>query len=308
MDPVSANTNEPPDGSNFFSLNWSSVSGEGVDAVSVEDSSGKRCVYNYGPGVVSGDGLKPPTTKAIADYDICSDDYDPPAPNTVPTVTILYLVGEPPLPGDDDPIPGGTAVTFQGAVLDEDDDLENNLQWVSSLDGVLDPYADVDGDGLPDGDPSEFTVTDLSAGPHTITAQVADGGGLIGTASIDLQIDGAVQQCEPTGGGDVYINGVLATCPDPEVGPRLVCSADLDVEADKFQLGVTACCLCNATAKRCDENLPAGADPDPITGLEPCPDATIQNKDAVQVPTTLMFNNDPYYCITVGGRRTCYKY
>jgi hypothetical protein len=294
MDPVpGVATNAPSDGSKYYSLDWwITESSKSVDAVVVEDSSGKRCVFNYAPGATGGVDLKPPTNKAIADYDICADDYDPPPPNTAPTVEI-----------SSDPegtIPGGTEVTFMGSASDvEDPDLTGDqLQWSSSLDGFLDSAGG-----------SVFTVSDLSTGLHTITAQVADSDGLIGWASIELEITAVVaQQCEAFDGG-VLINGVAVTCPDEITEPRLVCSADLATDADKFELGVAACCLCNATAVQCDENLAAGDPPNPITGLEPCPDdAENANPDAVQVPTTLMFNNDPYYCITVGGRRTCYKY
>ena len=107
----------------------------------------------------------------------------------------------------------------------------------------------------------------------------------------------------------VLINGVAVTCPTSEE-PRLVCSADLGDNADKFAIGSTACCVCNATAIECDPELaelPESDEPYDDGLPAACP-KTKADIGGLQVPTTLMLNNDPYYCYTVGGRRTCFAY
>ena len=177
--------------------------------------------------------------------------------------------------------------------------MTNQLAWSSSLDGPL-------------GSGASISVSDLSAGVHTITAQVTDSGGLAGSDTILVEVLALVaQNCVVSDDGtSVEINGVEVLCPtatDPDGNPqpRLVCSADLSADADKFRLGTAACCLCNATAVECDPDLAEGDEP--VNGLGACPDAS-EFKGALQVPSTLMFNNDPFYCYTLGGKRTCFAY
>ncbi len=268
-------------------LNWTLGSAAEVDTVVVEDSSGKRCVYNYGPGVTGGTGLTPPANKSIADSLFCADDVVLPPPNTPPEATIQLPV--------EASVPGGQEVEFAGSANDaEDEGLTGaDLTWSSSLDGPL-------------GSGSLIFASDLSPGEHVITAQVTDSGGLIGSDSILLTVEATeAQNCVVSGdGSSVLINGVSVMCPEGDQ-PRLVCSADLSEDADKFALGSAACCLCNATAVECDPSLAEGDEP--VNGLEACPDTT-QLKGALQVPSSLMFNNDPYYCQTIGGRRRCFAY
>ena len=273
---------------------WELDNAAEVDAVVIEDSSGKRCVYNYGPGATGGSGLTPPSDKPVAKFLFCADDFVQKPPNTAPVVSITA-------PADPSTFAGGEEIVFSGTADDnEDGDLASLLTWSSSLDGPI-------------GDGAGITVSDLSAGEHRITAQATDFGGLVGSTEIWVTVEALVaQNCEVSADGtSVEINGVEVLCPtetDPDGNPlpRLVCSADLSPDADKFRLGNTACCLCNATATECDADLAEG-EIDPVTGLDACPDSTAV-KGSLQVPSTLMFNNDPFYCYTIGGQRTCFRY
>jgi len=279
-----------------MSTGWTKGTAEEVDSVIVEDSSGKRCLYNYGPGSTGGSDLTPPADKPVADAYFCADGYVQQSPNTPPQVTITSPIEQ--------SLPGGEEVLFAGNASDaEDGDLSGYIHWTSSRDGELDTGA-------------ELYLSDLSSGLHWITAQVIDSGGLIGSATISLQIEPLVaQNCVASeDGSSVRINGVQVSCPEPEYdasgnliddNPRLVCSADLSTGADKFEIGLAACCLCNAVAIECNPSLAEGDDP--VDGVPPCPDSEAA-KGALQVPTSLMFNNDPYYCYTVGGKRTCFYY
>lgn len=93
--------------------------------------------------------------------------------NTAPVVTILsplnnssYIAGQP--------------VVFQGSVTDDHDvNLSSSLAWSSTL---LTQTTSL-------GTGSIITITNLSPGVHTITAQVSDSSGLQGTASITLNIN-----------------------------------------------------------------------------------------------------------------------
>src|SRR5207302_10689700 len=70
----------------------------------------------------------------------------------------------------------GTAVTFTGTATDaENGNLASQIQWSSSLDGPL-------------GTGAGLTVSSLRSGIHTITARVADAGGLTGQAQITLTV------------------------------------------------------------------------------------------------------------------------
>jgi hypothetical protein len=289
MSPVSGVVSSP---SSPVALDWLLGTATEVDTVVVQDSSGKRCVYNYGPGATGGVGLSPPADKPIANTFFCADGNVKPAANNAPIVDITE-----PFFGV---VNGGVAVDFAATVWDEVQGLAAELSWNSSIDGFIGT-----GGSLP-------AVSDLSAGKHVITAQVIDSGGLIGSDSIDLEVLAAeIKACSqlPVVG---VVNETGVTCP-MSGEPRLVCSADLTYDADKFRLGTDACCVCNATAVQCDPDLAWDPDfaadqqpVDPVTGLGPCPLVDAYKK--VQVPSILMFNNDPYYCYTVGGKRTCFAY
>jgi hypothetical protein len=91
-----------------------------------------------------------------------------PPPNTPPAVAIVS-------PVDGAVFAQGADVLFEAAASDaEDGDLSDGLVWTSSLDGTL-------------GTGASFTRK-LSAGTHTITAQVTDSGGLAAEASVIVEI------------------------------------------------------------------------------------------------------------------------
>jgi hypothetical protein len=290
MQPASATVSNPTTIQGSNGIDWALTDTE-VDAVAVQDANGKRCVYNYGPGATGGMGLEPPTNKAVLEVFVCADGFVIPPPNSPPTVTIQA-------PSDNDPpYSSGDEIFFSATATDtEDGDLSAAISWSSSLDGPIKPD-----EGEPTG-----TLSNLSAGTHTITAQVADSGDLIGSDQVSITVEALVVPLCQVGDTFVLINGTQVDCPDGDE-PRLVCSADLSDDADKFELDNTGCCVCNTVAIECDPNL-AQAD-DPVNGLEPCPDLSGKDTNSpLQVPTTIILNNDPYYCYTIGGQRRCFYY
>lgn len=89
--------------------------------------------------------------------------------NAVPTVSVTSPVsGENFNPGDN--------ITFNASSNDaEDGDLTSQLSWTSNLDGVI-------------GSEGSFSIANLSAGIHTITASVTDAGGLSGSDSVTVNV------------------------------------------------------------------------------------------------------------------------
>jgi|CXWL01.1.fsa_nt_gi hypothetical protein len=103
--------------------------------------------------------------------------------NTPPTVTISA-------PANGSSFTAGTAVTFTGTATDvESGTLTASLSWSSSINGTI-------------GTGGSFSTSTLSAGTHTITASVTDGGGLTGSSSITVTINAAA---------GVLTNGVAVT-------------------------------------------------------------------------------------------------
>jgi hypothetical protein len=99
---------------------------------------------------------------------------------------------------------------------------------------------------------------------------------------------------------DAVLDATGIQCPSD--GSRaLVCNLELDKPFFGTADGSDTCCVCNnAALTECDTTVPAG---------EPnaCPDA-VGSKTGTEVTTHIEINNDPYYCLTWGGRRTCYPY
>jgi bacterial leucyl aminopeptidase len=90
--------------------------------------------------------------------------------NTPPTVSITA-------PANGSSYPSGTAVTFTGTASDtQDGPLSGSIAWTSSISGALGTGASIS--------------RTLTAGTHTIQAQVTDSGGLSSAASITVTITG----------------------------------------------------------------------------------------------------------------------
>ncbi|MBL8473845.1 MAG: hypothetical protein JNM98_18790 [Rhodocyclaceae bacterium] len=82
--------------------------------------------------------------------------------------------------------------------------------------------------------------------------------------------------------------------------PVLICSIELDQPFFGMKTG-DRCCVCNHEALvECDPSLPEGA-------AGSCPGPT-HNGAPKEVQTTIEINKDPYYCLSLGGTRTCYYY
>ena len=97
--------------------------------------------------------------------------------NTPPSVTLLQ-------PANGSSYTVGDSVSFSGSASDaEDGNLTPSLAWTSSLDGSL-------------GTGGSFSSTGLSVGTHTITASVTDSGGVSGSDSVTITVNGA---CLPLG-------------------------------------------------------------------------------------------------------------
>jgi hypothetical protein len=88
--------------------------------------------------------------------------------NTAPTASIAS-------PGNNASFSQGASISFSGSASDaQDGNLTSGLRWTSNIDGAI-------------GSGGSFSRT-LSAGTHTITASVTDGGGMSGTASITVNL------------------------------------------------------------------------------------------------------------------------
>lgn len=111
-----------------------------------------------------------------------------------------------------------------------------------------------------------------------------------------------LKSCSSGGGGGSFLDGTGITC--PASGRTLVCNVELDKPFYGLNDGTDTCCVCNnannAGLAECNPNAPAG---------EPnaCPKATAAT-NPVEVTTHIELNNDPYYCTTIGGSRTCFRY
>ncbi len=92
--------------------------------------------------------------------------------NRPPTATISH-------PADGATFIEGESIDFSGTATDaEDGDVTASLEWVSSIDGLIDSGG-------------SFSTSDLPAGTHTISATATDGGGLTGTDEITLTVNPA---------------------------------------------------------------------------------------------------------------------
>ena len=131
--------------------------------------------------------------KNYMDYsqDLCMDNFTPIQANrmrcTLANFRVDLWTGEPgnsaPSATIDSPSDGATysdgdVVSFSGTASDaEDGDLSGSISWSSDLDGSLGSGSSVS--------------SALSVGTHTVTASVVDSGGLSGSDSIEVTVQGA---------------------------------------------------------------------------------------------------------------------
>ncbi len=94
------------------------------------------------------------------------------APNTPPTVAITA-------PANGSIYAQGNIVTFTGTASDDGGVLTHALAWSSSLQGGI-------------GTGGSFTRSDLVVGTHTITASATDSGGLTGSTSRSITVNGPI--------------------------------------------------------------------------------------------------------------------
>ncbi len=136
--------------------------------------------------------------------------------NTAPTVTAL--VATPSTASQ------GTEVVLTGMASDVEDTLLNgsSLSWTSDLDGPISD-ADPDTDG---GSTVRWDTIGATVGVHTLTASVTDSGGLTGTATVSVTINGGnlppvVTISSPANGTQIVSGNSVtftASAIDPESG------------------------------------------------------------------------------------------
>lgn len=101
---------------------------------------------------------------------------------------------------------------------------------------------------------------------------------------------------------EAFLDATGIACPTN--GQRtLVCNFELDEPFFGLNNGSDDCCVCNSGTP--DGTL-AGCDPSVASGSpNACPDPASSAKKPTEVTTHIELNNDPYYCKTVSGIRTC---
>lgn len=163
--PFAGSASDPEDGDISASLEWTS---------------------DLMPGVTLGTGSTFGTTSlVVGTHTISATATDSEGETGVATITVTITsssVNTPPTVNVTSSPDGfsfsyGTIITFTGTSTDpEDGNISANQVWTSSLDGNL-------------GTGTSITVSNLSVGPHTITATVTDSGGATSTGTISIQIN-----------------------------------------------------------------------------------------------------------------------
>ncbi len=123
---------------------------------------------------------------------------------------------------------------------------------------------------------------------------------------------------------EIPVCGPEISCPANPALPQLITTASLDPNARKYALGPQGeqgLCACNyfdengfpVGLQECDPNL--GSNEEPIRGqAPPCvlpgDQGAVEaaSRQGVETATSITYHPDPYVCVTVGGRRTCYSY
>jgi len=128
-------------------------------------------------------------------YDLTENDgkvYElsmPGSSNNWPSVSITNPVNEAVYTEGDD-------VTFSGSASDaEDGTLSTSITWTSSRDGAI-------------GTGSSVTLTNLSVGTHTITAEVTNSKGITGSASLTISINPILRMSKFTPTDDSKVSSI----------------------------------------------------------------------------------------------------
>jgi subtilisin family serine protease len=194
---------------------------------------------NYNWTDDSGDGIKEPLLDVSTFNPALVPGSGGGGTNTPPTVNISS-------PADGASFTSGTSISFSGSAADtEDGALTNSLAWTSSIDGPIDTGG-------------SFSAV-LSDGTHTITASVADAGGLTGSASITVTV-------APNSGGAITLS-VTAYSVKTNKFAELTWSGAVSANVDVYRNGVKLITTLNdgaykdkppktitsATYKVCDE-------------------------------------------------------
>jgi hypothetical protein len=140
--------------------------------------------------------------------------------NAAPAVTITA-------PIDGHTVDEGTSITITGTAIDDPDgDISSTLDWTSSRDGAIATNQ------------ASFSMSTLTVGTHTITASTTDSGSLVGSASIEVTVNGtantapAVTITAPTDGHtvtegtEITFTGTAIDDPDGNISGTLDWASD----------------------------------------------------------------------------------
>lgn len=121
----------------------------------------------------------------------------------------------------------GDAITFGGSASDvEEGSLSESITWSSSIDGEI-------------GTGSSLTLTNLSIGTHTITAEVTDSKGVTGSASVTITVNPAnsvptvsitdpVNEAVYTAGDSITFSGSASDAEDGDLSASMTWTSSLD--------------------------------------------------------------------------------
>lgn len=237
---------------------------------------------------------------------------------SIDAFSLCYGLGNDPLnqapvldPIGNQSVTAGQTLTFDVTAFDTDGLPSGGAVTISITEDPLNPlpagagFVD-NGDGTAS---FSWTTTDTDVGSYTVTFTASDGD-LEDSETITIFVNPSTPSCEVLGEVST-LDDTGIVCPD--TGRTLVCNIELD-EPFYGLVASDSCCVCNNNSplQECDADIPAGA-----TNADGVPSCTLTpaEKTALgdllrpaEVTTHIELNNDPYYCTTIGGRRTCYRY
>lgn len=155
---------------------------------------------------------------------------------------------------------------------------------------------------------------------RAVSVHIYPSGGVTEDANMKLMVDGVAQPVSaislcyglgnqapsppeplvlPSCNDFTGFDGVGIQCPSD--GTRSVV-INMELDASFYNTnGTKMACICNDTPKvQCDPNVTSD-DPNGCPINDPY-------KSGTEVTTHIEFNNDPYFCLTIGNERTCYPY